>query len=277
MPPMCERFDSSQLPRYKEMQKQCHPSVPQPTIPFSGFSSLEALVMLAEDHTGGRLADSGVVFIRIPSKWEKKPSTATQIWLFVFPRDSLFQPEHPMPKPYRLEGTPEATSRNPGRLNAASTEYVIDDIKHPCVQPLVKVPELLEGEEWAVIPFTKDDQRELLPLFHAGTKLNPKVAVDDFEEDFTDDLFPSADYELDPKGLRNVVAKAVLQVPFRFAYPRTAKSSLEQYQRQQSKRGDTISYIVELKEIKKGISVYVCSVKFQSDPDLTEAIHRIGE
>jgi len=269
----CELFNPSRLALYKEIQRRYHSTVPNPTIPFFGFAESEALVFLAEDHTGGALADKGVVFIRIPSEWRKKPSTGTQVWLFVFPSNSLFRPRPPMPKPYRLEGEPEAVSRNPQRLYLGNKEYFIDDIQQPCVKCLEKIPELSQGEEWAVIPFEKNEQ-ELLPLFHAGSKLPPPRVKEPNEDEMADDLSPRVGHERGPIAPKNVIAKAVLQVPFQFAYPRTAKRLIEEYQHQTRNPGDAVAYEVELGNARQQISEYVCSVKFQSNSHLTQAIHR---
>jgi HKD family nuclease len=279
----CERFSASRLSYYKKLQQRYYPRMPRPRIrtrqlPFSGLIPFKALVILAEDHTGRGLTEAGVVFIRVPASWDEKPTTTTQIWLLVFEENALFGPRNQPCKAYRLQGTPDTVSRNPNRLNAGKSEYVIDNIHRPCVVPLRGASDLdlKQGEEWAVVNFHKKDEPELLPLFHAGDK-DPSWRI---REGFTDDLLAGAeDEERNSDFVRDVIARAILRVPFlQFAYPApaTVKARLEEYQEETSKEGERIAYAVELKEIETGISAYACSVTFKSDADLTEAVHCPG-
>ncbi len=276
----CELFSASRLSYYKQLQQRYYPRMPRARIaswqlPFSGLIPFEALVILAEDHTGRVLAEAGVVFIRVPASWDEKPTTTTQIWLLVFEKNALFGPRYQPCKAYRLQGTPETVSRNPNRLNPGKSGYVIDNIHRPCVVPLrgANDLDLKQGEEWAVVNFQKKDQREPLPLFHAGNK-DPSWRI---REDSTDGLLAGAEDEERTSALvRDVIARAVLRVPFlqfTFPDPATVKATLEEYQEKKSKEGERIAYAVELKEIETRLSAYVCSVTFKSDADLTEAIH----
>lgn len=273
----CELFDPSRLNVYKRLQRKYHPRLRQRRshslqLPFRGFVPFQGLVILAEDHTGGALAHAGIVFIRIPATWSGGATTVTSAWLFMFDKDSLFGSQRNTPRPFRLEGSRETVSRNPARLRTATAEYVIADLERPCVVPLrgEAALELQEGDEWLVINFHRTDQRELLPVFSAGDG-EPVWRIKD---DLADDSVANFERECDSlAAAKHLLARSVVQVPFQFAYPPTLTTSLENYQLQERDRGQRISYQLDVKDMKREVSRYVCVVSFRSEAGLTEAVY----
>jgi hypothetical protein len=266
-----EEFDPRRLQVYLEIQYRNRPKVKKPVtrwrrLPSPGFEQFNAWLIIAENHAGDNFADSPEVWVRIPMRWGKlqKPDNATPTWLFLFEKDALFKRRPGIKVQHCFRGMPDTVSTNPRRVEASPSQYLIDDVDRPRLEPLKEKPTLAGNQEWAVVPFERVDLGPHLPLFHVGDRSPGWDVQDDLPED-------SDSKEAVP---RSVEATPDFQVPFMWLYPPTTTETLQDYLG--SSAGQTRKSLlqVELVPSEHPISPYMCMVTYRSEADLTEAIYR---
>jgi hypothetical protein len=267
-----EEFDPRRLREYLDIQYRNLPKVKKPVarwrrLKSRGFEPFKAWLIIAENHAGANFAQSPEIWVRIPMRWGKlqKPDNATTTWLLLFEKGALSKWRPGVKVQDCFRGMPDTVSTNPQRVEASPSQYMIDDVAWPCLEPLQEKPTLAENQEWAVVPFERADLGPQLPLFHAGDKSPGWDVQDDLTEDYDSEV------ALMP---RSAETRPDFQVPFLWLYPPTATETLQDYIGSSVEQTRNSPLHVELTQFEHPISPYMCMVTYRSEADLTEAIHR---
>lgn len=279
---LSERFNRDRMAVYQAIQYAFHPKASSTETKMSvpGFERSDGVVIFAEA-LADNLGESGELYFNVPVEVRKQFAIDTSVRVFAFPHHSLFNREHPLPEPRLYSGTIQDTDRRPSESrDVAARSYFIRDIARPCIEAVVSVPPRSGDEMQVVVPFVRDRSSRAVPLFHASGEPNAILMFDVAREDevYADERKQSliglphkydAEVGMVPTDL---VAETTLKVPFTFAYPPSVKKSLEAHCKSELPFSTPTTCRVVLAE-PKSISEFVCSVKYQSDPDLTKTIY----
>src|SRR5206468_12584804 len=126
----------------------------------------------------------------------------------------------------------------------------------------------------------RENRRGPLSLFHAGREPRVTLMLDEAPED---EVYAGEKASTLSRVWRDIdaaermvptdlIAKMVLKVPFVLVYPPSVKASLEGYVRRQCDLPVNSLCRVML-ERPKAMSDFVCSIQYESDSGLTEAIY----
>jgi HKD family nuclease len=280
-----ERFDRHRLPLYQAIQREFHPyagSTIEMALP--GFEPSGGIVILAE-HDGRAAGKSGRLHFHVPTAAFAHFKFRTTVWIFLFPKGTLFGKSFPLPDPVHLIGQVGTNDDDPDRpRDVGADAYLIRDITLPYVEAVSSIPRLAGDDLFISVSFRSDPQPSPLPLFHAGNSLKATATFDNAPEREVYANTEQGDLHKDSRGAddrdrlvpTNVVAETTLKVPFRFAYPSAIQVLLESFGQRRDVLTSGFPYRVVFEQPKM-LTPYICAVRYKSGDELNNEMYRDTE